>query len=207
MRKLFLASETENVLEKLASLMDHEPENTKVAFIPTAADTYQDKSFVREDRSRWKELNYTLKEIKLGNKDQSELRKDFRDCDIIYLAGGNVFYLLQEARKCKLGELIEELTKKGKIFAGASAGAAIAGPNIEPLRPVDDPSEAPDLKNYSAFGLVDFVILPHSDTLKYSKEYKKVVEKHKKFNFRKLTNNQALFVSGDEIKLIESDKG
>ncbi|MDA1061178.1 MAG: Type 1 glutamine amidotransferase-like domain-containing protein, partial [bacterium] len=145
MKKFFLTSITENVLDKLPTLIGKKPEDTKIAFIPTAADPYEDKSFMETDRAKWLEFKYDFKEVDLKGKDEGQLRSALEDCDIVYFSGGNVFYLLQEANKCGLKNVLQELLNQGKIYGGGSAGAAIAGPTLEPLQTIDDPTKAPEL--------------------------------------------------------------
>lgn len=202
MKQFFLTSITENVLDKLPALIDKKPQNTKIAFIPTAADPYEDKSFMETDKAKWLEFKYDFKEVDLKNKDEGKLRSALGDCDIIYLSGGNVFYLLQEANKCGLKNVLKELLEQGKIYGGGSAGAAIAGPSIEPLQSIDDPQKAPELKDYTAFGFVDFIVLPHFDYEKYNSRYQEVLKQYNQFKFQPLNNDQAIFVSGKDIKKI-----
>jgi len=202
MKKLFLTSITENVLNNFPLLIGKKPEETKVAFIPTAADPYEDKSFVKTDKEKWLDLSYDLKEVDLKNKDQEDLRREFYDRDVIYLSGGNVFYLLQEAKKCGLKNVIKDCFGKGKIYAGASAGAAITGPSIEILKTIDDPSEASKLENFTAFNFVDFIILPHFNYGKYREKYKKIINEYDRFELEPLDNNEAIFVDGNKISKI-----
>lgn len=201
-KTLFLTSITENVLHKFPDLIDKTPVETKVAFIPTAGDVYEDKSFIQTDRAKWIELGYNLREVDLKNKNENQLRSHFEDCEIIYLSGGNVFYLLQEANKCGLSSLLEEFLNQGKILAGGSAGAAIFGPSLEPLQTIDDPAKAPELDDCAAFGFVDFVVLPHFDDKKFHGRYVEIMKQNSQFKFKPLNNDQAIFVSGDEVKLV-----
>lgn len=154
---------------------------------------------MENDRAKWLELKYNLTEVDLKNKTQSQLHIALKDNDIIYISGGNVFYLLQEANKCGLKNVLTQILEEGKIFAGGSAGAAITGPSLEPLQTIDDQSKAPDLIDYTAFGFVDFIVLPHFDYEKYNKKYQIVLEQYKQFKFEPLNNNQAIFVSGEEV--------
>ncbi len=204
MKSFFLTSITENVLHGLPKLIGKKPTDTKIVFIPTAADPYEDKSFVDTDREKWLELKYNFTELDIKNKKEGQLRKDLKNFDIIYLSGGNVFYLLQEANKCGLKNIVKDHLKQGKIYAGGSAGAAIAGPSLEPLQTIDDPQKAPELKDYTAFGLVDFIVLPHFDYGKYNVKYQSVLKQYKQFKFQPLNNDQAIFVSGDKTRLLNT---
>ena len=202
MKRFFLTSITENVLDKLPTLIGKNPEDTKIAFIPTAADPYEDKTFMETDRAKWLEFNYDFMEVDLKGKDECQLRRALEDSDIIYLSGGNAFYLLQEAKKCNLKKVLEELLEQGKIYGGGSAGAAIAGPTLEPLQIIDDPMKAPELSDYKAFGFVDYIVLPHFDYEKYNKKYQEILKQYNHFKFQPLNNDQAIFVSGNEVRKI-----
>lgn len=39
----------------------------------------------------------------------------------------------------------------------------MAGPNVEPVAPLDDPTDAPGVTDYTGLGLVDTVVIPHAD--------------------------------------------
>ena len=199
LQRLFLTSITENVLDKLPKFVGKTPENIKVVFIPTAADPYEDKSFMERDKIKWLEWKYNLREVDLKGKTEEQLRSSIEDCDIIYLSGWNVFYLLQEANKCGLKNILEDLLAQGKIYGGGSAGAAIVGPTIKPLQTIDDSTKAPELSDYTAFGFVNFIVLPHFDYEKYNKKYKKILKKYNHLNFQPLNNDQAIFVSNDKF--------
>jgi dipeptidase E len=204
MKSFFFTSITENVLHGLPKLIGRKPTSTKIAFIPTAGDPYEDKSFIETDRKKWLESGYIFTELDIKNKDESQLRKALEDMDIIYLSGGNVFYLLQEANKCGLKNVIKDHLKQGKVYAGGSAGAAIAGPSLEPLQTIDDPEKAPELKDFTAFGFVDFVVLPHFDYGKYNVKYQKILKQYEHFKFQPLNNDQAIFVSNEKMRVLNS---
>ncbi|MDB1088884.1 Type 1 glutamine amidotransferase-like domain-containing protein [Streptomyces sp. ACA25] len=61
--------------------------------------------------------------------------------------------------------MVVERVRAGLPYIGASAGSIVTGPSIEPVSPMDDPAEAPDLTDRTGLGLglVDTVIIPHAD--------------------------------------------
>lgn len=201
MKKIFLTSITENVLSKLSGYANLNPEKTKVAFIPTASDPYDDKGFVESDKKEWIKQGYNLEEVDIKDRTKEELQKLFDNKDIIYLSGGNVFYLLQEANKCNLKEVLQSHLDQNKIIAGGSAGAVIFCPSIESLQGIDEPKKAPELSSFKAFNFVDFVVLPHFDYEKYNIKYQEVL-KNKKIKFQPLNNDQAIFVRNNNIEII-----
>ncbi|MEI6773611.1 MAG: hypothetical protein WCL18_02010 [bacterium] len=56
MQKLFLTSVASKVLNKFIDMIDRPPSDLTVAFIPTASDVYENKSFVENDRNKLVEL-------------------------------------------------------------------------------------------------------------------------------------------------------
>jgi dipeptidase E len=81
---------------------------------------------------------------------------------VIYVSGGNQFFLLQQAQKSGFVEVIRNLIiEKGRMYIGTSAGSIVAGPDTYPTYNIDDVRLAPDLKGYEGFGLVNFCIFPH----------------------------------------------
>ena len=65
-------------------------------------------------------------EYKIGNE------ININDFDIIYMLGGNTFYLLDVIRKTNFDKQIIDFINKGKIYIGSSAGSEILGSSIEP---------------------------------------------------------------------------
>ena len=204
MKKLFLASIVSNTIEKLIEILPESPDKLAVAFIPTAADPYKDKWFVDEDRNKLKEKGFSVKDVDINGKTEQELLEELKDADIIFVAGGNTFYLLEKARESGFDKIVKELVQKGVIYVGSSAGATLAGPNIEPVKPFDDPSEAPSLKSFDGLNLVDFIILPHFEE-KNKKEYGEIIREYSEKGYKliTLTDNQAVVVEDEEFKIVE----
>lgn len=205
MKKLFLASVVANTIDKLIGTLDELPERLTVAFIPTAADPYKDKWFIEEDRNKLKEKGFNVKDVDIKGKTEQELLQELKDADIIFVAGGNTFYLLEKARESGFDRTAKEFVEKGVIYVGSSAGATLAGPNIEPVKPFDDPSEAPSLKSFEGLNLVDFIILPHFGEEKDKQKYEEIVREYSEKGYKviPLTDNQAVIVEGYEYKIVE----
>jgi dipeptidase E len=199
MKRLFLTS---NGLSAFSSFISKDPKTVSIGFVPTAADLYQDKWFVERDRKFL--LKKGFKIIGVDIKDRSQL-EELNNVDVIYVAGGNTFYLLEKAVESGALKLIRRLVNNGKLYAGSSAGAIFAGPSIEPVTALDDPNDAPNLKTYKGLGLVDFVVLPHYGKEKYLQKYEKIIENfEEKYELITLTDEQAIVVEGDSYKVIES---
>ena len=204
--KLLLTSVAAETLDYLKELTSKKPEECKVIFIPTAADPYKDKGFVDKDRKKLVELGYNVEDFDLKGKDKNQLLDKFKDSDIIFIAGGNTFYLLYYIKKSGFDKIVRKLLDNGKVYVGSSAGAIITGPSIEPIKLMDNPEKAQNLKSFEALNLVDFILLPHMDSEKYGPKCKKAIKEYgDKFKFLPIKDKQAVIVKDDSVRVVGAD--
>lgn len=135
----------------------------RVGFVAAATSIYPSAPWVDADREVLASFGLDLVEVDLTVLSGDALAAAVDGLDAIYLAGGNTFALLHHLRRSGLDEMLPQLLDDGMLYLGASAGAAVAGTDIEPLGLMDDPAEAPQLDSTHGLGLVDAVILPHAD--------------------------------------------
>lgn len=135
----------------------------RVGFIDAASNIYPKAPWVDDDRSSLARFGYELVEIDLTTLRGDALEDALHPLDALYVAGGNTFNLLHHVRESGLDRILPAHLSSGLLYVGASAGAVIVGPDIEPITPMDDPAEAPPLSSTRGLGLVDFVPLPHAD--------------------------------------------
>lgn len=204
-QRLFLASFAAKSLDKALNLLPNKPKNQiRVAFVPTAADTYKDKWFVKEDRDKLEEMGFDIFDLDIKDKEKAELEEKLRNVDIIFVAGGNTFYLLDKVRESGFDEIVKRLVFGERVlYIGSSAGAVLACPDIKPIELLDDPSAVPNLKSTKGLNLVDFVVLPHYGDKKYEEKFKKIVDEYQdKYTLIKLTNEQAVIVEGENYSIV-----
>jgi dipeptidase E len=126
------------------------------------------------------------------------LLKKFSSCDIIYVNGGNTFYLLNWARKSGFDKIAKKLIKT-KIYFGTSAGSVITGPTIETAGWKHADRNIVNLKDLRGLNLVSFLITPH-----FSKEYEKtVLSEIKKTSYPvvALKDRQAILIDNNNTKI------
>ncbi len=205
MKKLFLSSFACKTLDKIHDLLPDEPKNLSVAFVPTAADPYEDKEFVAVDRNKLVHMGFTVFDLDIKNKTREELEKNLEGVHAIAVAGGNTYYLLYHAQKSGFIDLVPKLIERGVIYIGSSAGSILACPTIEAARLFDPPSIVPDLTNYAGMGLVDFLVIPHFEKPRYLERMRKTVEEwsKKKFHIFPLTDLQAILINDTEVTFVE----
>jgi dipeptidase E len=207
MSQLILTSSNNYVTNDFVKYLPKDPRQMNLIFIPTAAEVEPgDKKWLAADRQALKDAGFSVRDYSLTNQSPSEVQKNLAGADMIFVSGGNTFFLLQEMKKSGFGQLMPELLKLGVIYGGSSAGSIVAGPDIELSGMVDDPSLAPDLPNTQGLNLTDVVIIPHwgSDTFKKSMLARMEMAYRKGHKIIVLTDDQYVLVENGryEIKSI-----
>ena len=106
----------------------------------------------------------------------SDLEQVLGDKDVIWVGGGNTFYLNWILYKSGAAEVIKQLVKAGTVYGGGSAGAIVAGPTVEGFEEADDVLFAPAIIS-DGLHLIDSVILPHWGRADYGDIMKAAAQK------------------------------
>lgn len=202
--KLLLSSLASQTLDFVVPLLSGEPTSLKVAFISTAADPYGDirkLPWVTDDRDKLIRMGFTVIDYDIKGKNIKTLKEDLSNFHIIFVAGGNSFYLLNEMKKSGFHILIKELLDKGIVYVGSSAGSAVMGPDLNYLIKIDRPEQVPELLDYAALGLVNERIIPHYGREKYRAIHDEL-NKTWENKILPLSDEQALRVNGDNIEVV-----
>ena len=141
-----------------------ELKNKKVLYITTASDGEpdDDKSWMETEFKTILDLGISkdnIVEYKIGN---SNLNID--NFDIMYMMGGNTFYLLDVIRKTNFDKEIIDFINSGKIYIGSSAGSEILGNSIEPAIWYDDNNVG--MTDFSGLKIINGLIIPHCNRKK-----------------------------------------
>ena len=131
----------------------------KVLYITTASDGEDgDKSWMDEEYKSILDLGISksnITEYKIGNK------IDIDYFDIMYMMGGNTFYLLDIIRKEHFDKIIDKFINDGKIYIGSSAGSEILGSSIDIALGYDKNNVG--MKDFTGLKMIDALIIPHSN--------------------------------------------
>ena len=201
-KTLLLTSSGMQMKDKIIKLLQKPAYDISLAFIATAAKPEQDLSYVQADLDIMKEIGFNVEEVDIENKTEDQVYKLLEFKDMIYVEGGNTFYLLNAMRKCNFEKTIRKLLKLGKVYVGASAGSVVAGKTIQ----TSDWKEQENrfgLKNLKGLNLVPFDIFVH-----YQPEHAEIIKqkmpnaKKRAKNLKILTDQQAILVQGKEVSLI-----
>lgn len=98
------------------------------------------------------------------------------DYDIVYLNGGNPFYLLHQIRKSRADRVLRELLDRGKVLSGASAGSIVLGETLALITEFDPQlSDGIGLTDTTGIGLTTVILCPHYS--KYMTRYERFEER------------------------------
>ena len=208
MKKLFLSSYAAVTLELIRPLLPEPANQLKAAFIPTAGDPYENPaSFQDPDRVALEKLGMEVTEIDLKTTQGKELARVMQQMDVVLVAGGNTFYLLDWVRKSKFDEIVKKRISEGLVYIGSSAGSILCCPTIEGAKRFDPPEAAPELSDYTGLNLVNFAIIPHTHKEKYKQRIEETTAKLQKNGLEvvHLTDDQAVVVDGDEWEVVDTN--
>lgn len=170
--KLFLTSSgfSESNKAEFIKLLGRDPQGLKVAFIPTASSQDSDLEsrnfYLTQAQNSILDLGMTYEIINLEKQNPNFIVDNLSKFDIVFVDGGNTFYLMNEMNKSGFTEHVREILKD-KVYVGVSAGSVVAGPDITLAgwEPGDENNIG--LVNMKGLHLVDFCIMPHWDGRAY----------------------------------------
>ena len=201
MKKLFLASAFSGVAEIFGKIAG-DVSGKSVTFIPTASSVEKVVFYVKSARKAFEKLGMNVDELDITTASDAEIYDKISKNDFIYVSGGNTFFLLQEMRRRGVDRIIAEQVSGGKMYIGESAGAMIASPDVEYAAAMDNTKKAPLLEGYNALGLVDFYTVPHYNSAPFKKAAQKIIDNcGDSLKLQPITNAQAVFVCGDEVRV------
>lgn len=199
MKKLFLSSSFCDVAKYLANFYQEELKGKTVTFIPTASLVEEYTGYVENDKNAFIELGLIVDILNIEQKTEQDIAETLSKNDLIYVSGGNTFYLLQELIKSKADKLISEQIENGKLYIGTSAGSIILSKNIEYIEQVDDKTKAPELKDYSGLGIINFYPLPHYGNEPFTEIIENIYkEYHEKIPLIPISNTQVIEFKNNE---------
>ncbi len=189
------------VAEEFLKLLPKPLEQIRVAHIMTASKKAKHRSYLEQERLAFKHLALQYEDIDIEGMNESDLISKLSRFDVIYVQGGDPFYLLKHIKLSGFDKVIKELLNDGKIYVGASAGSIVACPTLESAlwkKPQRDRHGLRD--DEPALNLVNFQVVVH-----YDDKHKDVIDmgiRKSKFPVKVLTNNQALLVQDGMVTLV-----
>ena len=196
------------VLNDIARKLDKDTSELKISYIITAGNLHpvDERGWIDEGREILKAHGCQVFDYDIEGKTQDEVRQEVSDKDVIFVQGGQCIYMLEQAQKCQLGEIVKEALARGVPYIGESTGSIITGRDISPYRFLtkDRRANPPVLDSYQGMGLVNFLIRPHwNNTDKFDKYSSSIKDNFEKFY---AISEPMLFLNDNQLVYVESDK-
>ena len=202
MKNMILTSSLYESMGIVKKFLNEKTESKKILFIPTATNVDEYKKYIHLTRKVFEDFGYEVENFDISVFSEETVKEKISETKIVFVSGGNTFYLLQELKKKNLISYLREKIENGLLYIGESAGSVITAPNIEYADIVDDKALATELNDYTGLNLVDFYVVPHFEEEPFVESSRKVVELYKdKLDLKVINNKEVVLVENDEFRI------
>lgn len=203
MEKILLVSMFQNVSHLLQRVMPDYKGKT-VAYIPTASLAEEPGDWAALEKQNLEQLGLVVDEVEVSTAPYDAIQRALQRDDLIYIAGGNTFFLLQELKRSGADQLIRGEVHKGKPYIGESAGAIAAAPDIAYSSMMDDPGKAPGLQDYTGLHLTEWYPVPHRGNPEYGAAVERIVAAYAStLELKVIDDHQAIFVENGRVEILK----
>lgn len=202
MKNMILTSSLYESMGIVKKFLNEKTESKKILFIPTATNVDEYKKYIHLTQKVFEDFGYEVENFDISVFSEETVKEKISETKIVFVSGGNTFYLLQELKKKNLISYLREKIENGLLYIGESAGSVITAPNIEYADIVDDKALATELNDYTGLNLVDFYVVPHFEEEPFVESSRKVVELYKdKLDLKVINNKEVVLVENDEFRI------
>jgi dipeptidase E len=196
--KLLLTSAgltNKTIINGLQKLLGKPIKNTKLAYIPTAANVEEgDKSWLIKDLNNCIKAGFEVDIVDISAVSKDIWLPRLKTAKVLLFGGGKTMHLMYWLNKSGLTEILPELLKS-KIYVGISAGSCVACPTIfNSVQNLFD--EEYPLKIKKGLNFVNFQFIPHLNSPYFSKIRKNNLEKASK------KVNEPVYIFDDNSALV-----
>lgn len=201
---MILTSSLYESIELVKKFLDKNTESKKILFIPTATNVDEYKKYIHLTQKAFEDFGYEVENFDVSIFSEEIAKEKLSEAKIVFISGGNTFYLLQELKRKNLTSYLKERIENGLLYIGESAGSVIASPDIEYASIVDDKTLATELNDYTGLNLVDFYIVPHFEEEPFVESSRNTVELYKdKLNLKLINNKEAILVENNNFTVLK----
>lgn len=199
--KFILTSSSYRVTADWISRSAIVPHGKKAVFIDTAAEMYvkAEQDWLQIDRRALVSSGFSVSDYSLVGKSKTQLKTELADVDVVFVAGGNSFILLEHAQKSGFLELLQENAFPNSLYVGSSAGSVIMSGDISAIQFLDDRKQA-NLTSDMGANIYQSLILPHWGSEHFKPRYLKALSYIYEHNISvtALTDQQYLYADNPQ---------
>ena len=204
LKNMILTSSLYESIELVKKFLDKNTESKKILFIPTATNVDEYKKYIHLTQKAFEDFGYEVENFDVSIFSENTAKEKLSEAKIVFISGGNTFYLLQELKRKNLTSYLKERIENGLLYIGESAGSVIAAPDIEYASIVDDKTLATELNDYTGLNLVDFYIVPHFEEEPFVESSRNTVELYKdKLDLKLINNKEAILIENNNFTIIK----
>ena len=204
LKNIILTSSLYESIELVKKFLDKNTESKKILFIPTAANVEEYKKYMHLTQKAFEDFGYEVENFDVSVFSEEIAKEKLSEAKIVFISGGNTFYLLQELKRKNLIPYLKERIENGLLYIGESAGSVIVAPDIEYASVIDDKTVATELDDYTGLNLVDFYIVPHFEEEPFVESSRNTVELYKdKLDLKLINNKEAILVENNNFTIIK----
>lgn len=204
MLKLYLSSyRLGNEPERLRQLVGRPG---RAGIVLNACDVFEDRARVYEREAKdMRSLGFDPEELDLRRyfNRRDELPSRLERYSLVWVVGGNAFVL---ARAMTAAGFAQAALDRLEVYAGYSAGACVAGPDLEGIQLMDDPDALPEgyegVLSTKTLGFVPWRIVPHwrsdhpeTENADRAVQYLQAA----RLGYRALADGDAIVIDGDTL--------
>ena len=223
LQNLYLASSFRGVgvadliMTDIEALLGKPATEIQLSYITTAGNLHPSdkKDWINEGRIILQKRGWQVFDYDIAGKTEAEVLEELNNRDVIFVQGGNNFYLLEQMHHCNFSKVARKILAKGVPYIGESAGAIVCAKDLQDQQYMSgDPNLAKNLTNFSGLGLVNFLVKPH---------WNRTGEKRQKFSrflhetpdefysisqpIICLNDDQLIRVEGDSFQIWQGERG
>lgn len=152
---------TESIKRDFLGLLSKDKIDRAAVIITTASTQKENNIYAKKSKEDLLSMGFQQVDFLDVEFQDAMLLKQY---DVIYISGGNPFYLLHHMRRSGADKIMMEIiAETNTIIIGASAGAVILGPDIEIVNFFTPQMNNLELHDFTGLEVTDVAIFPHYD--------------------------------------------
>jgi len=191
-QRLFLGSAGLGALPAWLASLPATPR--RAVLIPTAANPLPSARYVHTAAGLLKAEGLAVGQLDLERAAHQDVQRELGQAQVVFVAGGYAMFLLQHVRRSGFDRLAAPAVRGGALaYIGMSAGAALAGPDLQPLHDAEDPGI---ITSTTGLGLVPFVVLAHRNRGRAARHDRQARQLGRLWPMVSINDDQAITVIG-----------